>query len=500
MKAKILFVFIFITLNLKAQYTNLNWAFGDSCGIKFSTTGIDSMYRTSVKARGSCATVSDSLGNLIFYASAPHYQLTINASQLAKGVLFNSSHQVVSNGDSLKSRSWYRELIIIPRPDHYKQFYVFQTGVTMFDLNYTKVDMNQNNGLGYCTQKNVLLDTGYITDGLAAIKHGNGRDWWLLYRKWTTGNNLYYATLITPSGISPPIIQAIGNPIYAGFNRIIPSPDGNSIMCITNSGLLTQLDFDRCTGIFSNEREYHSGQIVIPEFEFWDGAFSPDGSKFYSTAGDTTFYMYQFDLNQTVTNVFNTRILIDSIDTINYAGTAIRLAPDNRIYTSTWYYDNLHPPYPYPDTLYNAVNTHLGVINYPDSLGLTCNYNPLSVYLGGARTYIGLPNNPDYTLGKLVNSICDTLTSLPQIHPPPEKLFVICNNPFTNSLELIDYSEVSKTAHVKIINCLGEFLSEMKWNTTEVLKINSTSWKGGMYYFDITTQNIHQVIKGIKAE
>jgi len=500
MKAKLFIIFILTTLSLNAQYTNLNWAFGDSCGIKFSSTGIDSMYRTSVKSRGSCASVSDSLGNLIFYASAPHYQLTTNGAQLAKGVLFNSIHQVVPNGDSLNARGWYRELIIIPWPDHYKQFYVFKTGVTMFDLNYSKVDMNQNNGLGYCIQKNVLHDTGLIADGLAAIKHGNGRDWWLLYRKWDTGNNEYFVTLITPIGISPPIIQAIGNPVYAGFNRIIPSPDGNSIMCIANSGLLTQLDFDRCTGFLSNEREYNSGTVVIPEFQFWDGAFSSDGSKFYSTTGDTTCYLYQFNLNQPMMNVFNTRILIDSIDSFNYAGTAIRLAPDNRIYTSTWYNDNLHNPYPYPDTLFNTVNTHLGVINYPDSLGLACNYNPLSVYLGGTRTYIGLPNNPDYTLGKLVNSICDTLTSLPQIHPPPEKPFIIRTNPFTNSLELYNTSSKSTIANVKIINSLGAVISQLNWNTNELLTINSTIWKEGMYYFQITTQEIYQVIKGVKAE
>jgi hypothetical protein len=51
----------------------------------------------------------------------------------------------------------------------------------------------------------------------------------------------------------------------------------------------------------------------------------------------------------------------------------------------------------------------LSVINSPDSLGAACNFQPYSFYLGGGRTYWGLPNNPNYELGPLVGSVCDTL-------------------------------------------------------------------------------------------
>ena len=66
--------------------------------------------------------------------------------------------------------------------------------------------------------------------------------------------------------------------------------------------------------------------------------------------------------------------------------------------------------YPYPDSLYNLVNTHLSVINSPDSAGLACDYQAFSVPLPGCRTYLGLPNNPDWNLGVIAGSICDTLT------------------------------------------------------------------------------------------
>jgi hypothetical protein len=54
---------------------------------------------------------------------------------------------------------------------------------------------------------------------------------------------------------------------------------------------------------------------------------------------------------------------------------------------------------------------NLGVINSPDSAGLACDFQPWSFYLGGKRTYWGLPNNPDYDLPALAGSLCDTLVS-----------------------------------------------------------------------------------------
>jgi hypothetical protein len=37
--------------------------------------------------------------------------------------------------------------------------------------------------------------------------------------------------------------------------------------------------------------------------------------------------------------------------------------------------------------------------------------------LGGNQTYYGLPNNPDYTLGPLVGSPCDTITAVHEVKP-----------------------------------------------------------------------------------
>ena len=66
--------------------------------------------------------------------------------------------------------------------------------------------------------------------------------------------------------------------------------------------------------------------------------------------------------------------------------------------------------YLYCDTTWNLVNSNLSVVNNPNGLGAACNFQPFSFYLGGHRTYAGLPNNPNYELGALRGSACDTLT------------------------------------------------------------------------------------------
>ena len=44
---------------------------------------------------------------------------------------------------------------------------------------------------------------------MIGIRHGNGRDWWLILHKWN-GTNIFDKYLITSTGISNVISQSIG--------------------------------------------------------------------------------------------------------------------------------------------------------------------------------------------------------------------------------------------------------------------------------------------------
>ncbi len=148
-----------------------------------------------------------------------------------------------------------------------------------------------------------------------------------------------------------------------------------------------------------------------------------------------------------------------SISNIEYALGALKRGPDENIYLSGWYNDGFNAPYPYADSVYNMYNMNLSVINQPDSLGSLCDFQPYSFYLGGKRTYLGLPNNPDYDLPALAGSPCDTLVGIgdaPQIqqaalnvfyHTAWEKAFVNASNLKGKIGTLLVYDMQGKVVH-----------------------------------------------------
>jgi len=77
MKIKFTFPFlIFILLvtdALKAQNKNSIWCFGDSAGINFSNINNPVPFTSSVEGRGSCVSIADNNGNLLFYSNTWMY-------------------------------------------------------------------------------------------------------------------------------------------------------------------------------------------------------------------------------------------------------------------------------------------------------------------------------------------------------------------------------------------------------------------------------------------
>jgi hypothetical protein len=96
-----------------------------------------------------------------------------------------------------------------------------------------EIDRSLHGGLGDVTFKDSIIKQGdTLADGnIFAIRHGNGKDWWVLFRKFHS--NLYYKILIDSSGINPIQTQAIGSPylinyVYHGVGNV--SVDGTKIV------------------------------------------------------------------------------------------------------------------------------------------------------------------------------------------------------------------------------------------------------------------------------
>jgi hypothetical protein len=473
-------------LNLNAQFTNLNWTFGDSCGIKFNASGIDSIYRTSVNSRGSSANISDSLGNLLFYAISPDLTLYQTTNTINRGRVYTKHHILMEGGDSIASPGWHKEILILPWPDSLNKFVVISSMTTTGEkISYSVVDLTFNNGLGKVFDKNTLIDTGNISDGITAIRHGNGRDWWILYKKWLFNNNIIYKILLTPQGLSSISTQNIGLSFSnGGFYRLIPSQDGSAIVGLCNSSIsIEKFSFDRCTGGLSNHVVIYNG-TGNPTFSFWDGAISPNNRFLYVTTIGVPEYVLQIDLLNS--NAYQNKIVVDSIDSLSNSGSAIRLAPNGKIYRSNWWCQNGWNCYPFLDTVFVTVNTYLSVINEPDSLGVSCNYVGLGQYLNGFRTYAGLPNDVNLALGPLNGSICDTLSvGLSEVKDViPIQAFP---NPSTGNFTMnIKQEAIPKEGFAYVIYSLqGQLIQEGVFKARTTL-INLSAFESGMYLLNVT--------------
>lgn len=424
-RLQLLIVFVTaFTVNSDAQYSDKFWCFGDSAGIDFSNLTIPISIITSLDTRGTCASISDSSNNLLFYSN------TRAAMAGLTGLVWNRNNQVMQNGDSIYGRGWYYEHTIVPNPLGDNTFYLFTGGVTSYcGFYYSVIDLNLNSGLGAVTQKNVeLLGQNFCSiDGLSAIKHANGRDWWVMFKSYADTNNLFYFYLISPSGIQLDHTQNIGENLKEGFYRLKPSKDGSKVAVCTVDGYIAIFNFDRCNGYFTNDLFIEPNLIGSLAPWYWDCELSSNKEFLYVsslyTNSDSNSYVFQYNLMDT--NPSLTRDTIFSIPQ-PVAGGLLKLGPDNRMYWSCAYETPGTFPYPYPDSVRNVWNGNLSYISYPDSLGTSCDFHPFSFYLGGKRTYYGLPNNPNYELGPIVNSACDTVTSITPIsskQKPELKIF-----------------------------------------------------------------------------
>ena len=424
---QLLLIFTFVNLKVIAQYSNKVWCFGDSAGVIW--TNPVSYFTISEAYLTASVSIADFNDSLLFYGSSTNATAS-NSSLTTRGKLISRNHVKMLNGDSLICVGWYHDIHIVPKSVIDSTFYVFVAGVSgpYYGLYYNVVDLKLQNGLGEVIQKNVLIDPAPLMDALMAVKHGNGKDWWLITRHWDninqTYNNEFYVYLVDSIGITPLPVQNVGTMRSSNGGDITFNSDGSK-MAVSDLGNLIELyDFDRCTGTISNPVNIEMPNTTGGPYKFYHSiSFSPNDKFLYVLANLNALNegrLYQFNLLSS--NISNSKILVGSIpDTAS--PVMMKLAPDNKIYISSW---SRFPgnSYPYVAGHYNTVNMNLTVINQPDSLGSSCDFQLFSFYLGGHRTYRGLPHNPNYELGAWAGSPCDTLSvGVENLQPQPIGFF-----------------------------------------------------------------------------
>ncbi|MEO6758362.1 MAG: PKD domain-containing protein [Saprospiraceae bacterium] len=287
-------------------------------------------------------------------------------------------------------------------------------GIVGRNLLLTTIDLSLNNGQGKVVSKNEIILDGVFTTP-KAVRHANGRDWWIFISD--ADKNQHFRFLLTPDGLSGPWTQLIGTkPSPVGLGNSLGStfsPSGRYYIdfnVFTGFGIF---DFDRCTGLLSNEHRVNYNYHPSPTVAYGEGggvAFSPNDRYLYvSLTKEGVYpsfpafpfviyrqpYMVQYDLNAPD--------LAAAGDTVNYIPDTLTLENyngDERL---------LHSAYGPDGQLYVVYEGGgFSTIHYPNAGGTACDFRYNNPFFDNT-VFWGLPNLPNYRLGPVDGSTCDTL-------------------------------------------------------------------------------------------
>lgn len=378
--------FLLLSGTLYSENESNIWYFGDGAGIDFNSGNAVVIHDSQMSASEGCATICDQNGDLLFYTNGIS--------------IWNREHRIMPNGNGLMGHeSATQSGVIVPKPGDENFFYIFTVTHRELDdgFRYSLVDKRLDGGLGDVTdEKNVLLFEN-TTEKIAAVRHKNCIDKWVIAHEWE--NNTFRAYKVTDNGIDmTPVISNVGTAHTRkqsdfdntwdvnkrGYMRF--SPDGTRLaLAICQDGIYEIFDFDNETGKFSNPLIVRTDSLAFA----YGMEFSSDGSKFYFNSVQTeeitsnlyrkSAYIYQADLrasniNASIVELFSNERETRNQESFSQSYGAIQLAPDGKIYIARKY------------------QHYLGVINYPNAKGLACGYDNEGIFLGEAEESIwGLP-------------------------------------------------------------------------------------------------------------
>lgn len=289
--------------------------------------------------------------------------------------------------------------LTIPAPGRKNHYYMFHLAAQYEPIEdtreaspfyYTLIDMNGNNGLGKVTSRKnrVLIPKGDLVPPVAT-KHGNGRDWWVVTGVRST--NKIYTFLITPSGVQGPFLTEMPYNFpgreYAFVNTM--SPDGRLYVRCSTFGGLYILNFNRCTGVFSNLR-------VVP--------FGPDISAVSVIVSKNSKYLYFSAPDKIMALDLTAPDLSTSLDTLAYFdGFSSPMRP----YRTGFFIPSLGPN----GKIYYATTNSTMAMHYihrPDWPGQSADLEQHGLQLPKFNNgTMGL--FPNYRLGEWQDAPCDTL-------------------------------------------------------------------------------------------
>ncbi len=388
----------------------------------FDENGIDTIIEPAglnLNTDYSRATFSDNTtGELIFASNG--WRLVNRSGEVLSYKLWRSDLEAPNTSNDTANLLYTQNPLFLPDPGdstkaylfygQYRSANLFGTGNRWCDVlfTYAYLDIPSQSLI---SQGNVVITDTTGIGGLAAVRHGNGRDWWIV--KPGRFQDEYYMGLLDPTGVrfEKKTIAEVEH-LEQGRPCSYFSKDGDIFVHFTGSALcnIHRYSFDRCDGSFSNY-EIHTVRDSVWSGDWMAPALSGDGSKFYfrrssfpfGTSGAGGFYQLDFETEQ-----------IHKLSIFNF-GSQI-LSNFNQIIQGSVVYNQAG------DSVYMVYN----LISLPDSAGLACQYELNVDTVLNVPNFIAPSAMVNFRLGKLAGSSCDTVVIKPPA-PKPDNLLVFPN-------------------------------------------------------------------------
>ncbi len=398
---------------------------------------------------------------------------------------------------------------VIPDEDDDQVYYMIH-GLIKSPADYSKkmqiskIDMSANNGKGKVVYKNRYFDEDDTLPSFRLIRHGNGRDWWVVMRK--PEGLSYRSVLLRKDSVVQVVVSSIPqldsdydeyDYMCMKYNFIDEAPDGSTLVDNNGYAKLKIIYFDRCSGEVSlidtlslgthyNYHPYNWGT-------YYGFQISPSGRYLYG-AGYTAYYA-QWDLE--APDIGASRVQLGGKPLVfqdNYLNlknpiqegapaTIFSLGPDGKVYALTNKYHN--------------------VIEHPDEPGEACGFCLASDFapescLGLSKPVYDLftPKYPNYRLGPLEGSGCDTLLSevVAPLRPGRGYSIEVSPNPALSqahvAITLPRFSS-SGGAGLQVADMLGRIIYTHQFPPYAYIhSIDVQSWPPGAYTIILTEQGL----------
>jgi uncharacterized protein (TIGR02145 family) len=383
---KLLLVILLFPSFCFAQSEFDTWYFGNRAGVSFALgspvalTDCAESFRNKYVSAG----MSDSLGNLLFYAGIYY------PSQNLNGTVYNRNHQIMPNGHNLYT-GWEtkQNYLATGKPDTLSQFYLFTMDEEWsppaypwpypHGLTYSVIDMNLDGGLGDIVpgEKSVLVPGALMTGQmLAGTRHHNNRNAWITVRGYYNSST-FLTYLISGAGLDtiPVISQSLVWVTYpyadtSGWPCMIRfSPDGTKMAAVYRN------KFEFCSFNSSTGQITPLFIVSIPQGNNPYAEFSINSKLLYVIATASGGQnIYQYDATKTNLADFTASMYLVATQPSNQGqNPGMQRGPDHKIYITNYDFNSLD------------------VVNDPDIQGSGCNYQSKAVSLVGNVPNFGLP-------------------------------------------------------------------------------------------------------------